>query len=168
MADFPLLLQSKGGLVGAAALELLKAGGALGVHQIKVKIADAAGLQLAFKEGADIRLTVEIAGGELVGQRIALPGVAAREAALERLLAVAVQIAVGGVKVVETGVQKGVDHRAEFRIGALGSVAGQAHAAETEMAVYFIKRNVHKSSSFRVVYTTIVHEVCASGKIVIH
>ena len=51
----------------------------LRVHEVKVKILDAAGVQLALEERTDIRLGLEEIRRQLVRQDVAVPGVAAGE-----------------------------------------------------------------------------------------
>ena len=115
MADLALGLEGKGRLIGAAGLEMQIVARALRVHQVEVKILDAAGLELLLKQRADVRLGLEEVRRQLVGQDIAVAGIAAGEAGLQRGLALALQIAVGGIEVVEARVQKRVHHAACLR-----------------------------------------------------
>ena len=133
MAHLALLLQLKGRLVGAALLVVGIAALALGMHQIEVEVIDAAGLQLAFEQGADIRLGLEEAAGKLVGQDVLVPGVAAGEAGLQRRLALALDVAVGGIKIIEARVQERIHHLLRFLQIHLIAVHGQAHAAESKI-----------------------------------
>ena len=59
MADLALGLEGKGRFIGAAGLEMRIVARALRVHQVEVKILDAAGLELLLKQRADVRLGLE-------------------------------------------------------------------------------------------------------------
>ena len=76
-------------------------GEALGVHQVEVEILHAAGLELGLKQRADVRLALEKTFGELVGEDKTVPGVAAGQALPQGQLALALEVAVGGVEIVE-------------------------------------------------------------------
>ena len=52
MADLAFFLKGKGGLISMAALELIIVAKILGMHQVKVKITDAAPLKLFFQKKA--------------------------------------------------------------------------------------------------------------------
>ena len=110
MADLALGLQGEGRLIGPALPEVAEVPGMLRVHQVEIEVLHAAGLQLALKEGADVCLGLEVAAGELIRQHIAVSGVAAGETVPQGRLALALQIAVGGVEVVKARLQKCVHH----------------------------------------------------------
>ena len=105
----------------------------LRVHEVKVKILDAAGVQLALEERTDIRLGLEEIRRQLVRQDIAVAGIAARETFAQRKLAFALQIAVRGVEVVEARAQKGVDHFRRLRDVDLFALHRQAHEAKAKI-----------------------------------
>ena len=138
MADPALGFQRKGGLVGAASLELFKVVGVLGVHQVKIKVVHAAGFQLAFKKRADVSLCLEIAVGQLVGQTVGLAGVAAGQALFQGQLTLAANVTVGGVKIVESLRQKLVHHAGGLGNVHLVAVHRQAHTAKAEILFHFI------------------------------
>ena len=77
MAHLALGLERKRRFIGAAGLEMLKIFHALRVHQIEVEIVHAAGGELAFKKGPDVRLRFEKVRRQLVGQNIVLTRIAA-------------------------------------------------------------------------------------------
>ena len=133
MAHLALGLERERRFIGAAGLEMLKIFHALRVHQIEVEIVHAAGGELAFKKGADVRLRFEKVRRQLVGQNIVLTRIAARQAGLQRRFAPPVQIAVGGVKIVEAGCQKGVHHLLRLREVDLLSLHRQAHKAKAKI-----------------------------------
>ena len=133
MAHLALGLERERRFIGAAGLEMLKIFHALRVHQIEVEIVHAAGGELAFKKGADVRLRFEEVRRQLVGQNIVLTRIAARQAGLQRRFAPPVQIAVGGVKIVEAGCQKGVHHLLRLREVDLLSLHRQAHKAKAKI-----------------------------------
>ena len=133
MAHLALRLQPERRLVGMALPEMGIVPRPLRVHQIKVEVFHAAGRQLALKEGPDVRLGLEEVGRQLVRQDVALPGIAAGETLPQRRLALALQIAVGGVEIVEARVQKGVHHLFRLRDVHVLAVHRQPHAAEAEV-----------------------------------
>ena len=137
MADLALGLEGEGRLVGAALLIVAVVACTLRMHQVIIKVFHAAGRQLAFKQGADIGLGLKEVAGQLVGQDIAIPGIAAGQAGLQRRFALALNIAVGGIKVVEARLQKSVHHTAGF--GGIHRVAvhRQAHAANPKFFFTF-------------------------------
>ena len=130
MAHLALRLQPERRLVCMALPEMGIVPRPLRVHQIKVEVFHAAGRQLALKEGPDVRLGLEEVGRQLVRQDVALPGIAAGETLPQRRLALALQIAVGGVEIVEARVQKGVHHLFRLRDVHVLAVHRQPHAAE--------------------------------------
>ena len=142
MAHLALGLERKRRFIGAASLEMLKIFHALRVHQIEV----AAGGELAFKKGADVRLRFEKVRRQLVGQNIVLTRIAARQAGLQRRFAPPIQIAVGGVKIVEAGCQKGVHHLLRLREVDLLSLHRQAHKAKAK--IFFDLFHIRFSSRF--------------------
>ena len=144
MAHLPLRLQTESGFVGTAGLVLFKGLPVLSVHQIKVKVVNAAVYELLPEQGADVRLLLEIAVGQLVRQQVFFPFMAAGQAGADGAFRPAVQIAPGHVKVVEAPVQEGIHHAAGLVIINFGSVHGQAHKAEAQ----FLFHPVHVSSPF--------------------
>ena len=102
------------------------------MHQEKVEILDAAGLQLALEEREDIFLLFEEGRGQFVRQNIALTRVAARQALAQRQLALALDVAVGGVEIVEAAREKEIDHLFELLDVHVLADHRQAHAAEAE------------------------------------
>ena len=93
MLDFALGLQRKSGLIGPAFFEMLVKHCTLGVHQVEIKIVHTAGFQLALEKGTDVSLSFEESAGQLVGQDVAVAGVAAGQAGLQRRLAPALKVA---------------------------------------------------------------------------
>ena len=133
MADlaFPFQLQRR--FIGTAGFEMIIIRQSLRVHEVKVKILDAAGVQLALEERTDIRLGLEEIRRQLVRQDIAVTGIALRETFAQRKLALALQIAVRGVEVVEARAQEGVDHFRRLRDVDLFALHRQAHEAEAKL-----------------------------------
>ena len=119
---------------------------ALGVHQVKVQIVYAQGFQLAFKEGANVRFALEIHVGKFVRQDVAFAGVAVGQGGLQGLLALALQIAVGGVEIVETGGEKCIYHPLHLVQVHFLTLHGQAHTAEAKVLFDFL----HGGNSFRI------------------
>ena len=140
VADLPLGLERKSRLIGAVRLEILKDLRALRVHQIIVEIVHAAGRQLLLEHGADVRLGVEEVFRQLVRQQKALARIAAGETVAERQLALALQIAVRRVKIVEARVQKRIHHAAGLRRVHFLSLHRQAHKTEAEFSLELFHR----------------------------
>ena len=137
MAHLALGFQLERRLVGAAVLEMLVVGRPLGVHEVEVKVIDTAGLELALEEGTDIRLRLEVALAQLIGQDVVFPIMAAGQALFQGQLAFALDVAVGCVKVVEPLRQKGIDHLLGlFNVDVL-ALHRQAHTAEPEIFLDF-------------------------------
>ena len=133
MTDPAGFLQCQNGLVSLAVLVLLEIVAAQGMHQVEIKVFHAAGCQLLLKNGQDVRLGLEEVAGELVGKYIAFSGITAGQAVAQGELALAVEIAMGGVKIVETGLHEGVYHPGgQLQIHILAD-HGQTHKAKTEI-----------------------------------
>ena len=127
--------QLVGLLIGTEALVLGVALAALRVHEQQVEVLDAAGGKLLLKQWDNLLGAVEVAVGELVHQEVLVAGVAAGERLADGGLALALQVDVGGVKVVEAGGQEGVHHLAELRDIDLAVLQSrQPHAAKAEPA----------------------------------
>ena len=147
MAHLALGLQGEGSLIGAALFVMGIILRALGVHQVEVEIIHPAGLQLAFKEGSDIRLGFEEIPRQLVCQNVPVTGIPAGQAGLQRRLAFALQIAVGGVKIVEASVQKGIHHPIHFGNVHLFALHRQTHTAKAQLLIG--SKNIHSTIPFR-------------------
>ena len=104
VANPALRLQHERRLIRAALLEVVIVDKTLRVHQIEVEILDAADLELALEKRADVCLGLEIVRRQLVGQDVLLARIAACQAGLERLFALALDVAVRSVKIVEARV----------------------------------------------------------------
>lgn len=141
VAHLALGLQLERRLVGAAVLEVLVVCRPLRVHEVEVEIVNAAGFELALEEGADVRLGLEEALGQLVGQDVLVTAMAARQALFQRQLALAVKIAVGGVKVVEALRQKIVDHLLRLLNVDIFALHRQAHTAKAKILLNFFHVN---------------------------
>ena len=104
MVNFALFFELERRLIRAALLEVVIVDKTLRVHQIEVEILDAADLELALEKRADVCLGLEIVRRQLVGQDVLLARIAACQAGLERLFALALDVAVRSVKIVEARV----------------------------------------------------------------
>ena len=133
VAHLALGLEREGCFIRAAGIEAIVIRVSLRVHQIKIKILHAAGVELIFKARADIRLGLEEIRRQLVRQHIAAARIAAGETGLQRRLALALQIAVGCVEIIEARIQKRVDHFCRFCQVDLAVFHRQAHKDETEV-----------------------------------
>ena len=112
------------------------------MHQVKIKVVHAAGLQLTFKEGTDVLLTLEIRIGQLVGQKEFAPVMTLCHAVPYGRLGLPADIAVSGVEVVEAGGDEGIRHAAEFIFVYLAVLHGQTHAAKAEVAMDFREKGI--------------------------
>ena len=139
MLDFALVPQLQGGLIGAALLEAGEEILVLGVHQIEVKIFHAAGGQLLVQQGANILILLKKIAGELVGEDVAFPGIAGSEAGPQGRLALAADVAMGGVEIVKAGIQEGIHHAAGLLQVHFLALHRQTHAAEAEIFLDVVK-----------------------------
>ena len=131
--NLSLGLQFKSGFVGAALLEMRIIPRSLRVHQIEIEIIDAAGFKLTFEEGTDISLGLEEIRRQLVGQYVAVARIAAGKTGFQCFLALALQISVRGVKIVEARVQKSVNHTVRLGYVNFAVLHRQTHTSEAEI-----------------------------------
>ena len=97
-------------LVCAAFFEFFEYRFVLRVHEIKIKVVNAARFKLALEKGTDIFFAVEEVACQLVGKDVALARVALCQPFAHRYFAFAAEISVRGVKIVEALCDKGVNH----------------------------------------------------------
>ena len=109
----------------------------LAVHQIEVEILHTAGFYLLLKQWAALFLPGEEMGGELIGENVLVPRIGGGQALAQSQFALATEIAMGGVKVVEAGSVKGIYHLAKLRHVRFAVYHRQAHAAKAESAMNF-------------------------------
>ena len=81
--------------------------------------------------------------GQFVGQNVCFPGVAGGQALFQRDLALDVDVAVGGVEIVEAVCEKHVHHFAGFLKIHFIVLHGKAHTAETKIFLHFVKTGLH-------------------------
>lgn len=99
--DLPLFFQLERRFIGAAAAELQEVLRVLRMHEVKIEILHPAPCELLFKEGADLRLAVEVGLGELIHEHEALARVALYKALADRRLALARKVPVRRIEIVE-------------------------------------------------------------------
>ena len=126
-------LERECGLIRAARLEVRIVERALRVHQIEIKILHAAGGELLFQYGTNVCLGLKIVFGQLVRKNVALARIAARKTLAQRDLALLLVIAVGGVKIIESGVQKRIHHALGLLGVDLAVLHRQTHKAKAEV-----------------------------------
>ena len=143
MANFSLVPQRHDRFIGVHLLVLGKQILILGVHQVKIEIIYAAGFQLLLEEGTDVLVFLNVVAGQLVGQNVRLPGITGSQALFQRDLALAVKIAVGGVKIVEAVREKHVHHFGGFFKIHFLALHGKAHTAKTKIFLHFVKTGLH-------------------------
>ena len=140
--DLALCLKLKCGLIRAASLVFFVRAAVLRVHKIEVKIVDAAYFELLFKEGSYFLIRVEIVDRELIGEDIAISGIAGGEAFFKRDLTCSAEIAVRGVEIVKSVFNKRVYHTGKLGVIDLIAVHGKAHTAESKILFYVSKRHI--------------------------
>ena len=143
MADLALRFQLQRRFIGSAAPVFFKPLCALGVHQVEIEIIHPAGFQLGFKQGPNVLLLFKKVIGQLVGQNVPIPRIPGSQTGSDSLLALATDVAVGGIKIVKSRRQKGVHH-----LRGLGNVHqiahhGQAHHTKAEPLLNFGKHRFH-------------------------
>ena len=135
MAHLAFRLQRKSSFISTAVFKMVVGPPSLGVHEIKVKVLHAAGVQLLLEERADVLFLLKVVSRQLIGQKVTIPGIAAGQPGAESRLAPAAQIAVGRVEIIETGVQKRIHHLRKLFLVNLLPDQGQPHAAKAEISV---------------------------------
>jgi hypothetical protein len=106
--------------------------GILSMHQIKIKIVHTAGFQLTLKERPNIRLFFEKEIGQFIGENVAVTGIAAGKTLSQGSLAFTVQVAVGGVKIIESRRQESVYHLTDLGDVHFFALHGQAHGSKAK------------------------------------
>ena len=148
VTDLALSLEIESGLVSASGLVLLKIVSVLRVHKVKVEVIHSAGFKLAFKKRTDILFFFKVIAGELVCENVGLARIARGKGSLESRLALAFNVSVSRVKIVEARSHKYVYHFGELLGVDLAVIEhGEAHASKSEVLFCFFK-GYHKNVSF--------------------
>ena len=127
-----------GGLKDALAGVHLVVGRVHRVGQQQVKVLNAAGVELILEHAADGRWVPERAVRELVHQEEAVTRVALDEALAQRHLALAAQVDVRGVKVVESRLEEAVKHLvAKLKVG-LTALHGKSHCPKAKASLELV------------------------------
>ena len=142
--DFTFCEQFQRSLVTTQGFVPPEAVGILGMHQVEVKILHTAGFQLLLEQGTDILVFLDEVAGEFIDQDVLVPGIAGGQAFFQRKFALAAQIAVGGIKIVEACRQEGIHHFVGFFNVHLAVYHRQTHTAEAEVLFNFGKISCHK------------------------
>ena len=142
VADFAFLFQFHCRFISLAAHVFGVVVAILGMHQVKVEIVHPAPFELVFKERPDVLLLFEIGIGQLVGEQELAAIKALGHAVPDGGFALAADVAVGGIEVVEPGGDEGVRHAAKLIVIHLALLHGQAHASEAEIAVDFREKGI--------------------------
>ena len=112
---------------------------ALRVHKIDIKVLNAAALELCLEEPGKILCRLEEGGRELVGQNVGLSRISRGEAIAQNELAVATDIVLRGVKIVETCRKICVKHRGgALAVNLAVGAGGQTHTSKAEITLYLI------------------------------
>ena len=143
MTDFSFLLQFQCDFKGSCAFILLHAGSAEGVHQIEVKVFHTAGIQLLLEQRTDVLFLLEVVGRQLVGQNVPVPGITGRQTFFDGQFTFSVDVAVSGIKVIETVFQEHVHHPGGLRNIYFICDHGKAHITKTEIFLNLFKRAAH-------------------------
>ena len=139
MAHLALFFKLKGLLVGMAVFIFFENIPVLGVHEVKIKVFYAAGLQLLFKQRAYFLPRFEQACGKLVRQHKRLARIALGYALPYCRFALTAQIHPCGVKIVKARRDIGIHHAGKLCLIHLFSLHGQAHTAKAEVLFYLFK-----------------------------
>ena len=127
------------------------------MDQVEVKVVNAAGCQLAFKQRQDLLLCLIHGGRQLIRQHIPVSGVAAGEALTNGLLAFAPVVGPCGVKVGKARRQKGIHHLRYLRSVDLLPCHGQAHKAKAEIFLDLRENRIHNRASIRIASYVLYH-----------
>ena len=133
VTDLPFLLQFKGRFIGSAFPEMIEISRSLCVHQIEIEIIHTAGLKLTLEKRPDVLLLLKISGRQLIRQNITISGIAAGETLLQCQLALSLNISVGGVKIIESCLQKGIHHLLRLLQVHVLSHHRKTHASKPEV-----------------------------------
>ena len=102
MAHLALRLQPERRLVCMALPEMGIVPRPLRVHQIKIKIVYATGLQLTLKKGPDILFLLKIITRKLIGENILFPRITTGQTFPDRKLTFSLNISMCCIKIVKT------------------------------------------------------------------
>ena len=130
-------------LKGLASLVLLIVGGVKTMEKIKIKVFNAAKLELALKEGAYVLCGLKIGVGKLVGKNEGIARVSCRETVADSSLALSVKVAVRGVEIVKARTDEGVYHSVELVVIDLVVFHREAHTAKSKILFDLIKAIFH-------------------------
>ena len=133
MADFAFLLQFLGDPEGSGAFIERHSCAADCMDQIKIKIIHTTGFQLLLEQGTDIFLLLETRGRQLVGKNVTVPGITGSQTFLNGKLALADEITVRGIEIIETVFKKQVNQLNGLRNIHFLAIHRQAHEAKTEV-----------------------------------
>ena len=102
MAYFPFLFKLKGSFICPAGFKMGEVSGTLRMHQIKIKIVYATGLQLTLKKGPDILFLLKIITRKLIGENILFPRITTGQTFPDRKLTFSLNISMRCIKIVKT------------------------------------------------------------------
>lgn len=103
------------------------------MNQVIIKILHTAGLKLTLEERPDILRFLKVGMGQLIGQHIALSGIALRQTFTNGNLALTLNIAVRSVKVCKSRPHESVDHLTKLRVIHLAVHHRKAHTAKAKV-----------------------------------
>ena len=113
------------------------------MKNIEIKIVHSATLKLLFKKRNNILFFFKKVERKLVGQNIRGPGITGRQAFFDGQLTLAVNVAVGGVEVVEASVDEGVHHVAGLGDVHFPLLHREAHQTEAKVLFDLGKNLLH-------------------------
>ena len=119
--------------IGVTFLKISKVVCSLCVHQIKVKILNTTGFQLALKQRTNVLLFFEKEVGEFIREDIAVTGITAGQTCFQSSLTLAAQITVSRIKVVEAIFQKSIHHTAGLLGIHLSVIHRQTHTTKAKI-----------------------------------
>ena len=132
MADLALRQQLQRRFIRADFLVLTEAVLVLCVHQVIIEIINAAGCQLCIEQRTHVLRIRNKVAGELIGQDVAFTGIAAGQAVAQGRFALAAEVAVRRVEIVEAVCKERVYHPAGQLLVHLAVLHGQAHTAKAK------------------------------------
>ena len=126
-------------LVRAALLKVPVILSRLSMHQIKIKIVDAAFFKLILKERAYVRGALEIAARKFVRQYVTLSRITLYKTLPDGIFALFFDIAARRIEIVESLSHKKIDHLFGFLVIHLFPFHRQTHTAESQFLLHVIK-----------------------------
>ena len=147
MLDLSLFLLLEGEFISVATFVFLKIPSPLSMHEVKIKIFEAASVQLPLEIRLKVFFFFEAAPAAFVGERIRLAGITAGQAMLQSRFGFAGDINSRCVEIVEAFGHEMVDHYFELLFVDMVILHRQTHASEAESS-FDCRKRFHKKPSY--------------------